>query len=71
MAQFVGYGKSRAQPVVFADGTASDRVTKRSQFGQACRKERNKDLLAKAVLAQNASMQRRVTATEDTHGRLT
>lgn len=49
MAQFVGDCKRRAQPIILADGAASDGITKGSQFSKTYGKERNKGLLENTV----------------------
>lgn len=62
MAQFMGYGKSRAQSIIFANRTASGGVTKGSQFSQTYGKERTRVYLNRQLWLGSENMQERVGA---------
>lgn len=49
MAQFMGYGKSRAQSIIFANRTASGGITKGSQFSQTYWEERKRVYLSRQL----------------------
>lgn len=54
----MGYGESRAQPTVLADGAASVGIADGPQLSETYQEEnKNKDLLLKATVAWNKNMQ--------------